>query len=1091
MLMLFGFNQIVAQTTVTGTVTSDDGPLIGATVLEQGTSNGTVTDLDGNFSLSVGANAVLEVSYTGYAPQEITVGSQTNFSITLAEGAIALDNVVVTALGIKKEEKALGYAVQSLGGDEIATSSEANVLSSLQGKIAGVQIGDGNGVSGGTTRITIRGNNSLVNGKNQPLIIVDGVAIENSITGAGSGTLTGNESGQDWGSGINNINSWDIEDMTVLKGPNAAALYGARGANGVILITTKKGRQRKGIGIDVTTSLITEEAFLFRDVQNVFGAGSGRPSSQEFEQNDQGQNLLPRVGFWGSGVSWGPEMKGQPVLWWNGETLPFDAQPNNIENFFRNGSNNSVNLAFSGASDIGSFRASLTRNETTPITPNSDRTQNTINLNTSINVTEKLTANASVSFMDISTKNAPVLGNSERSIGKNLLYNWGRSYRPDLEEANYLAPDGSRQVRGIGYPGNDALGRGRGRAGSFFWNIYENNQWRNRDRLLGSLSLNYEIAPWLSIEGRLGIDNYNDDNISKNTPTDPEGLRDGRYSRTLGKNRIQNHLVMARINKDLTEDLNLGVNLGAEHWSRSYYHIQGDNGGLHFADPNLYTFRNADLGNRGGSDIFNRFRPQESFFDKEINSTFASVDLAYKSMLYLTLTGRNDWSSTLPLDNNSYFYPSVSLGYVFTESLNIAPGILSFGKLRLAWAQTANDTDPYQLIPTFQKGNFANQPTASVRSTIPPVTLEPEQSNSYDIGLDLRFLNGKVNLDMTYYYISSINQILDSPLPISSGFNKLRFNTGEVENKGFELILSATPYQARDFEWEIGFNFSTNRNKVIALSEGAEKLNIGGIFGGNGPSVEARPGEDYGTIMGWDYTYFDENGNGTTDDSEIRPDNRLLDDNGEWYELTSERVPVGNVVPDWLGGISNTVRWKDFSFSALIDIRKGGDVFFGSHAIGMAYGQSPATLEGRTAEYGGLPYTDGEEVTRNIGVIKEGKHADGTTNSTVVPHYRKYQDHFTWGAGAGPVSASVFDGSFIRLREMSLTYTMPKSLVDKAGFINNLSLTLLGRNLWFLKNNAPDNLNPAAVNGAGISQGMEWGSLPGTRSYGAVLRVGF
>ena len=300
-LLFFGTSQfMMAQVSLKGTVKDDTGqPLIGATVLQKGTTTGTVTDFDGNFTIEVPADAILAVSYTGYEPQEVAVGNQTTIEITLLEAAINLDKVVVTALGIKRDEKALGYSVQSIEGDEIATSSEANVLNSLQGKIAGVQIGNGNGVSGGTTRITIRGNNSLVNGKNQPLIIVDGVQIENSITGAGATSLLSNESGRDWGSGINNINAWDIEDMTVLKGPNAAALYGARGANGVILITTKKGKQRKGIGIDFTTSIIQEEAWKFRDVQNVFGEGSGNPASQEFEQNADGQNRLPAVGFLG------------------------------------------------------------------------------------------------------------------------------------------------------------------------------------------------------------------------------------------------------------------------------------------------------------------------------------------------------------------------------------------------------------------------------------------------------------------------------------------------------------------------------------------------------------------------------------------------------------------------------------------------------------------------------------------------------------------------------------------------------------------------------------------------------------------------
>ena len=1080
-----------AQQKVTGKISNESGdPLPGVSVLEAGTANGTLTDGEGNFSLVVSPGATLEVTLFGYSKQEIEVGERTSLTVTMTEG-IVLDDVVITALGIEKEERALGYTVQSVAGDAVAKSSEPNILNALNGKIAGLQIQQPNGVAGGTTRITLRGNNSLVNGANQPLIIVDGVQIENSITGPGATSWTGQEAGRDWGSGINNINAWDIEDITVLKGPNAAALYGSRGSNGVIVITTKTGKKRQGIGIDFNTSLIATEAAEFRDVQNVFGEGSAGLNAQQFEQDDQGRNLLPPVGFWGSGASWGPKMEGQPVVWWNGEVLPFDPQPDNVKSFFQTGSAESYNVAFSGASEKGSLRASLTRTETTPITPNTERIQNTINLNTVLNVTDRLKAKAAISYVNSEAQNSPVLGNSESSIGKNVSWNWGRSYRPELEANNYVNPDGTRTEPGVGFPRNNALGRGRGRAGSFFWNLYQNNEIRQRDRLLGSLGLTLEIFPWLHAEGRLGLDSYNDNNESRNTPVDAEGLVGGRYSHTLARNRIQNHVFMLRSNNDISEDLNVAVNLGAEHWNRDFYSIQGDNGGLNFSDPFLYTFRNSDIGTRNGNDIFNRFRPGESKYEKTINSVFGSVDIGYKDMLYLTLTGRNDWSSALPDANNSYFYPSASLGFVFTEALGLDSDVLSFGKIRLAYSNTANDTEPYQLLPTFSRGTFAGQPTASVRATIPPLTLEPQQNDSYDLGFDLRLFNGRANIDFTYYYISSTNQILSSPLPISSGFSSLRFNTGEVENRGVEFMVSVTPIQTRNFTWDVSFNFASNRNKVISLAEGAETLRLGGIFGGNGPSIEARPGEEYGTIMGWDYEYFDRNGNETIDASERVPENRIIDENGQWYEITPERQPVGNAVPDWTGGLINTITWKDFTLNAVLDIKQGGDVFFGSHAIGLGFGQAPETLEGRNAEYGGMPFTDGNGVARDFGVIKEGVYADGTPNDKVVPYYFKHLDVFTWGAGSGPVSASVFEASWIRVRELSLTYQLPANLTQRLGFLNKLSITALGRNLWYLRNTAPQNLDPAQTNGAGNAQGMEWGQLPTTRSYGAVLNVGF
>ncbi|MDN5201292.1 SusC/RagA family TonB-linked outer membrane protein [Fulvivirgaceae bacterium BMA10] len=1067
---------------VTGKVTSDDdgSPLPGVNVTVRGTSSGTVTDVDGNYTLSVtGSDAVLVFSYVGYVNETVQVGNQSVINIALVPDVETLQEVVVTALGVEKEVKALGYSVEQVSGDDVARSNETNVLNAINGKVAGVQISDPNGVAGGTTRITIRGNNSLKQGKNQPLIIVDGVPIENSTAGPSSGTLNG-VSGRDWGSGINNINAWDVESINVLKGPNAAALYGSRGANGVIIIKTKKAKAGTGLGIEFNTSQLTREAFMFRDVQNKFGTGGARLAEPTFDQDADGNNLLPSVGFWGSGASWGPEMDGTPVLWWDGETRPFSPQPDNIKDFFQTGSIRNYNLAFSGAGEMGSVRVSLTRSETTPIVPNTEREQNTINLNSSINVSSKLRADAAITYLNTSDLNSPFLGDSEASIGKNLTWNWGRSYRPDLERDNYKNPDGTRNNNGF-----PAWGfRGRGRTGSFFWNLFENNEVRERDRIFGSVALNYQILPWLSARGQLGIDNYDEDRESKNKPIDSEGIQGGRYWRTLAKNRVQNHRFTLTANKDVTEDINITASLGAEHFKQTFYRISGSNAGRDFANPWLYTFSNFQNPN---GNINNS--PSEDSFGKIINGVFGSVDVSYKNMLFLTLTGRNDWSSTLPDGVNSYFYPSASLSFAFTDAFDIAPDILSFGKVRVAYANVGNDTDPFEIAPTFNLGSYGGQPSTTLPGTIPPTALAPESVNSYEAGLDLRFLEGKIGLDFTYYYISSKDQILSSPLPISSGFNSLRFNTGELENRGVEFLIDATPFETKDFSWNIAFNYSSNKNKVVSLADGAETLVLGNIFGAHGPNVEARPGEEFGTIYGWDYTYFDTNGNGVTDDSERIPSNRIIDDNGRWYINTDEREAIGNVTPDWRGGVTNTLRYKQFTLSSLIDIKKGGDVFFGSYGTGVGFGQSPQTLEGRNAEHGGLPWTDGDGVTHNNGLIKEGVYANGETNDQVVSYVYKHLDLFTWGAG-GIVTPAVHEASWVRLRELSLTYTLPNSLLDKIGFIQNASITLLGRNLWFLHNTAPDNLDPSAVNGSGNNQGIEWGQLPASRTYGFNLKLG-
>ena len=925
--------------------------------------------------------------------------------------------------------------------------------------------------------------------------MLTGVPIENSISGAGSGTLTSTDNGRDWGSGINNINTWDIEDVTVLKGPNAAALYGSRGANGVVLITTKKGRSGNGLGVSFNMSQMTVDPYRFREVQNQFGEGRATLAPPTFEQDDQGRNLLPSISFWGSGASWGPEMDGTPVVWWNGDVLPFEPQPDNLESFFDNGLQSSYNLAFSGASDVGSFRVSLTQLEVGAITPNTERDQTTVNVNTQINVSKRVKATAAISYLNASSLNSPVLGNSESSIGKNLTYNWGRSYRPDLERDIYKQSDGTRTPSGIGYPSNNDLGRGRGRTGDFWWRIFEHNQERNRDRLIGSMGLTVDLTDWLAFEGRIGVDNYNDNNISRNTPVDIDRVLGGRYGRSLGRNRIQNHTAFLKLKQQSIGDkIKVSAFAGGEFYKRSYYGISGNNGGRNFVFPNLFTTKNIDFPDNVSAGFANRLLPNETFYDKEIQSAFGAIDLSYDNYLFLQITGRNDWSSTLPAESNSYFYPSVSLGFDVTEAFDITNDVVSFAKLRLAYAQVGNDTDPYQTGARLGSGNFAGAPYASVNGTIPPLQLKPERQNSYEAGVDLRLFNDRLSLDFTYYNIYSFDQILQSPVPLSSGYSNLRFNTGEVRNKGIEFLLGISPLRNETFGWDIGVNFSRNRNFVESLTEGAEQLILGSnLFGNFGPSIVARPGEQFGTIIGWDYVYFDKNSNGMTDDSERLPENRIIDENGQWYEVTDDRVPLGNASPDWLAGLRNTFRWKNLSLNTLIDFKVGGDVFWGSYATAVGFGQSPSSLNGRNAELGGQPWIavddQGVETTYNNGLLKPGVYADGTPNDKVVSNVYTHLDVFSWGPGI--TTPFISDNTYVKMRELSLSYDFPRSLITKLGFIQNAKITLVGRNLFYLYDNAPDNLNPEGLNGSGYNQGIEWGGLPSTRQFGVVLNTGF
>ncbi|MEQ6118221.1 SusC/RagA family TonB-linked outer membrane protein [Reichenbachiella sp. MALMAid0571] len=1096
------WNAIEDNIKISGKVTSDKGEsLPGVSVVIKGTTTGTITDLDGNYSFNAPDDCILVYSFVGFKPQDVPVNGRSTIDLVMETDATELDEVVVTALGVEKNVKAIGYSIETLDGEEISKSSTFNVLGALNGKVAGVQIGDGNGVQGGTTRITIRGNNSLLNGRNQPLIIVDGVAIDNDIAGTDNATsLTGNESGKDWGSGINQINPQDIESINILKGANAAALYGVRGGNGVILITTKRGKKGEGIGIDVSMTNMAIETFMFRDVQNRFGQGATTAGEPTFPQDDEGNNLLPAVSYWGSGASWGPEMLGQDVLWWDGVVRPFSPQPDNVKDFFQKGSNKIYNIAFSGASDLGNMRVSITNNKTTPVTPNTEREQTTFSLNSSLNVSSKLRADVVLSYSQSEQLNSPTLGSSEASIGKNLTYNWPRSYRIDLERDSYKLPDGTRAPAGIGYPANNASSGNLGRTGSFFWDLNENNQTRLRNRLIGSIVLNYDVNDWINVNAKVGLDNYNDDRMSKNTPWDALGLQRGFYQRYLGQSRIENHQVMASATRNITPDIIAKLSVGGEYYSQNFQSIQGQSGNANrgFADPYLFTFSNINYalsadGRPPLNFVNNNIVPKEGVNRKEIQSLFSFLDLSYKDFLFLQGTFRNDWSSTLSTSQSPFNYFSVSGNFNFTDAIETIPDAISFGKLRLAYAQSANDALPYSTNATYEKGTFGGAITAKVKGSIPTQEIKPERVNSFEAGLNLSFLKDKIRFDGTYYSIVSTDQFVNSPVPLSSGFSTLKINTAELTNEGFELIISATPIRTTNFTWDVSFNMGSNKNYVTRLDDNgdAEVLRLGGIFGNNGPAIEARKGEQIGAIVGWDYVYFDENGNGETDGSEKRPENRIIDEDGEWYDLTEERVILGNATPDWTGGFSSTLSWKGFTLNTLMDIKMGGDVFFGSYATSVSFGQAPETLVGRNAELGGLAWTDDENVTHNNGLLKPGVYADGTPNDKVVPYWYTHLDMFNWGPTSGPVSPSIYEASWVRLRELSLSYNLPQEILSKTGFIKNGSITLIGRDLWFLYNTAPDNLNPSAINGSGISQGIEWGQLPTARSYGFNIKLSF
>ena len=1075
--MLFLQNGAISQISINGTVsdTNNGDPLIGVSIfIKDSQGLGTISDIDGNFQLEVpDQNAVLIFSFLGYEDKEVIVGENNSLNISLAESAQQLNEIVVTALGIKRQKRELGYSTESFGGEELTLSNAPNLVNALSGKSAGVQVTTANGVDGGTTRFVIRGNNNI-DANNQPLIVVDGVPLENDpgLTNIGRGV--------DWGSAINNINPNDIQDINILKGPTASALYGSRGANGVVLITTKRGRKQKGIGISYNVTHKIIQPFYYRDVQNVFGAGG--PTSElepTLPTNADGVFIYPRethslsgpkgrattesFGFYSTGVSWGPRMEGQQVLWWDGEMRSFDPQPDNLKLFFGNGKTTTHNLSFSGGGKMGTMRVSLTRTDHDAIIPNSKYDQTTVNLGSRLDISPKVHADISMSYINYNRLNSPTLGdNNESSFGKGILYSWPRSYK-GLEKDINILPDGTRNDYGGQYPFDFSPPH-------LWWNTFNNNTVLSRNKLIGALALTYDVTPWLNITGRMGTDFTLNQFETRNKPIDNLGLLNGFYSNELGRDVVRNNefLFSAYKDKFLHSKFNTRISFGGTQWSRDQYGLRGRSG--KWVNPWLNAFNNYE-------DILNSPVLGEYRYEKKINSFYGFLNLSYDDFAFLEITGRNDWTSSLPPGSNSYFYPSASLSFIPTKAFDLKNlEWLSFWKIRGAVAQTATDTDPYQVDFVYSTGNFGGNQTASLPTTIPPIALKPQKANSYEIGTTLGLFNDKLNLDLTYYYIKSFDQILDSPLPSSSGAKEIRINTGKLENKGIEAILNFTLIENRQFFWQTGLNFSRNRNYVVSLGEGAKILELADIWGLNGPAIAVREGEEYGTIVGYDYVYNESTG---------QP---ILSEDGSLYKISESRVPIGNASPKFIGGWTMRLGYKGFNLSTLVDTKWGGDIYAGSYVIGVQTGQSPETLPERMGS--GLPFTDPAGNVRNVGIVLPGVYEDGTTNDKIVHYYFKYVGN-TGGWGRFISTPGIQENTWMKLREVALSYQFPEALTKKSKIFQDLTISLTGRDLFYLYTTLPDRINPEGANGSGNAQGLEWASFPGVRSFTVGVNASF
>lgn len=1021
--------------TVKGNISDVSGPLIGVSVMVVGTTKGTITDMDGNFTLECNAGDELEISYIGY--NTIRVKAQSNMQITLEESSTELEEVVVTALGIKRDRKALGYGLSEVKGEELTKAKETNVINSLAGKVAGLVVSNTAGGASGSTRVMLRGTTELT-GNNQPLYVVDGVPLDNTNFGS-----AGEQGGYDLGDGISAINPDDIETMTVLKGPAASALYGSRASHGVILITTKKAEQEK-VSVEYNGSFTVDTQLAkWDDVQEIYGMG------------DNGQYQLDASS--GTNQSWGVKADMIDKTYFDGSVHPFLIYPNNTSSFFRTGLTAQNTAVLSVNTGKTGVRFSFTDMRNKDILPNTNMSRDNFNLrvNTSAG---PIDFDFSANYTRENVKNRPALGSSQSNVGKNLM-TLASTYNIEWLK-NYQNADGTY----ANWNGNDQYNRNP------YWDLYKNENKSVKDVFRFTAKAIYNIDKHLKIQGTLGTDINNmnfDDFIARSTP----GVLPGKLTNSIFNNRTLNAEILALYNNNWGS-FDLNATLG---------------GNIFKVDNKTTVITGTDQQMDGVVSIINYAEQnvQPSTYKKQINSLYASASLGYRSTYYLEGTVRGDRSSTLPSSNNTYIYPSVSGSIVFTNFIKNSniKNVFSFGKVRASWAKVGSDTDPYQLALNYATGKYS-YPGFTIgminNYTQPNSDLKPTMTSSYELGAELKFFNGRLGIDLTYYNQTSKDQIISLASSAPSGYQSRLINAGKIQNKGIELAINGRVLQIKDFAWDAGFNFSKNSNKVLELVEGMDFFQLADASWA-GVSVGAEVGKDYGSILGTD---FKRNENGD-----------ILIDKNTGLPLYDENLKtLGNSTWDWTGGFYSTFTYKNFHLYAAFDIKMGADLYSFSMRSAYLTGKATGTLPGREEWYrseearkaAGMTEEQWRAAGKCEGLIVDGvvDNGDGTySKNTYAVNPQNY-----WKSVAEKAPALfIYDNSYIKCREITFGYTFPSSMLGK--FVKSLSLSFVARNPFIVWKNIP-NIDPDSnYNTSGM--GLEYGSLPSRRSYGFNINVKF
>lgn len=1079
-LLLIQFSAF-AQNSIKGRVVdaTTGNAVVGATITSVKNKVNSVTDALGNFSLVANIGDQILVSSVGFANKYV-IASETFMQIQLSNSIEELDEVVVTALGIKREKKKLGYASQELKGESLTVARETNVVSQLAGKIAGVTVVGGNSGIGGSARVTIRGERSVDLNKNQPLYVIDGVPISNSIVGAnGRGNME-----VDFGNGAGFINPDDVESINVLKGPAASALYGSRAANGVIVIKTKSGKSSKGIGVEVNSNLTFENALKLPEFQNVYGQGNGNGGAFAFV-NGGGAGLTD-----GTDEGWGPAFKGQLYPQFNsprtlnGQVIPFLGGDLNapagsvitptpwlpdvdgVANFFETGRTITNNVAIVGSNKDGDFRLSYTNLDQTGIVPNTDLKRNTVSFSGGYNLTDKFSARAFVSYIKSNSGNRPSISYGTESI-MYLFTSWfPRSVK--LSDMKRLWQPGLEGIKQFGWNYNYH--------DNPYLTVYENTNGQQVDRILGNITLKYDLASWLSLQLRAATDYASEVRAYKrgfSTQRFPFGQY--REARVITEERNTDFLLSA--NKKINSDFTVSGSLGGNQTRQKSDFNEVNAGQLNI--PGIYKLTN----NRVPVDV------AQTLTEKRVNSLYGAAQVSYKNYLFLELTGRNDWSSALTLpaelkslgsEKNSFFYSSAALSAVVSDMVKL-PSIISFAKVRGSVAQVGNDTDPFTFTQAYNPSTaFGTAQIYGETDRLANLSLKPEISTAFEIGTEIKLLNNRVGLDLTFYQSNTKNQIINIPLSQTSGYSSRSINAGLIKNYGFEAMLNLVPVVGKKngLRWTVDLNFSTNRSKVVELSDGLSNL----VMASRSVSIEARVGERMGDMYGIGFARVQNtNPNGAYYDGTGKFVGQMVFSNGRPVR-TTERIKLGNYNPDWLAGINNTFTYKNFKLGFLFDIRMGGEVYSHTQTVGREGGIIIETLEGRADGYDLTK--PGNGVIGNGVMVVNGQFVANDVKRTA----REWHTAFTGGRAIA--EGVMYDASFVKLRELQIGFNFPTQVLKNTPF-KAATLSFVGRNLALWSNVPHVDPEVMSYSGGTALPGIEYMSIPSSRSYGVNLSLKF